>query len=100
VMSFLFLQRPALAESSSAMGKTTLVIDIWGVVEQHAAGVCCDLLQLLHTTTVLFLVFWVATISSTVAAAIILQPNSLQVLYCHWSSTNTISLTWLFLQSE
>jgi hypothetical protein len=28
VMSFLFLQRPALAESSSAMGKTTLVIDI------------------------------------------------------------------------
>jgi hypothetical protein len=64
VMSFLFLQRPALAESSSAMGKTTLVIDIWGVVEQHAAGVCCNLLQLLRTTTVLFLVFWVATISS------------------------------------
>jgi hypothetical protein len=28
VMSFLFLQRPALAESSSAMGKTTRVIDI------------------------------------------------------------------------
>ncbi|CAM6047144.1 unnamed protein product [Sphagnum compactum] len=28
VMSLLFLQRPALAESSSAMGKTTLVIDI------------------------------------------------------------------------
>jgi hypothetical protein len=52
-------------------------------VEQHAAGVCCNLLQLLRTTTVLFLVFWVATISSTVAAAIILQPNSLQVLYYH-----------------
>jgi len=47
-------------------------------VEQHAAGVCCNLLQILRTTTVLFLVLWVATISSTVAAAIILQPNSLQ----------------------
>jgi hypothetical protein len=46
------------------------------------------------------LVFWVATISSTVAAAIILQPNSLQVLYYHWSSTNTVSRTWLFMQSE
>ncbi len=79
VMSFLFLQRPALAESSSAMGKTTRVIDIWVVVEQHAAGVCCDLLQLLHTTTVLFLVFWVATISSTASCS------------CNYSATKLIT---------
>jgi hypothetical protein len=45
---------------------------------------------------------WVAKISSTAAAAaIILQPNSLQILLLnYWSSENTISLTWFLLHLE